>query len=595
MKEETNSKTGVAPRDKSAGFPPSTSKGPSTFRLLIALTGSILVAEILVMMLLSVLPSLSLHAAIALDALLLGIVSFPALYFFMFRPLVLHITERRRAEEKLIRANTFNETLIQTIPLGIDILDQQGRILYLNENLEKIVGKESVGKTCSTVYRSNVVCDRCPLSEPILEARTHSMEVDNVLGDKTFLIRYSGMTYENKEAILRVLEDITERKRLEEQLRQAQKMEAIGRLAGGVAHDFNNLLTAIRGYSELLLVRVGENHPLRKDIEKIYQAGDRASELTGQLLAFSRRQMLQPAVMDLNALVEDMQRLLNRLIGEDIELVTVLNPRLARVKTDAGQIGQVIMNLVLNARDAMPGGGKLTITTENVVFDQDASKRFPEAQPGKYVSLKVTDTGVGIPKEIASQIFEPFFSTKTQGKGTGLGLSVVYGIVKQHEGYVDVESEPGNGSNFIVYLPAVSDTTESGIKHPLSSKDLQGKGERILLVEDENEVRTFAARVLRENGYVVFEAENGKDALEIFAREKQVHFVFSDVVLPDRSGIQVVDEILRSRPDTRILFVSGYADHKSQWPAIRARGFDFLQKPYSISELLGAVRKAIEP
>lgn len=577
--------------DRSAGFV--SSKGPSTLRLLVALTGSILVAEILVMMVLSVLPSLSLHAAIALDALLLGIVSFPALYFFMFRPLVLHMTERRRAEEKLIKANAFNETLIQTMPLGIDILDQQGCILYLNENLEKIVGRKSVGKTCSAVYRSDVACERCPLDETIRVGKTLSMEVDNVFGDKTFLIRYTGMMYENKEAILRVLEDITEHKRLEEQLRQAQKMEAVGRLAGGVAHDFNNLLTAIKGYSELLLVRVGENHPLRKDIEKVYKAGERASELTGQLLAFSRRQMLQPAVMDLNALVEDMQRLLNRLIGEDIELVTMLAPRLARVKTDAGQIGQVVMNLALNARDAMPSGGKLTIATENVVLDQDACRLIPEAKPGRFVSLKVSDTGVGIPKEITSQIFEPFFSTKTQGKGTGLGLSVVYGIVKQHEGYVDVESEPGKGSSFVVYLPAVTDTTEAGIKHPLSLKNLQGKGERILLIEDESEVRTFAARVLRENGYVVFEAETAKAAMDVFEREEQIHFVFSDVVLPDRSGIQVVDEILRSRPDTRILFVSGYADHKSQWPAICARGFDFLQKPYSISELLGAIRKAM--
>lgn len=550
MTEQSGRKEEVF-KDRSAGFVPS--KGPSTFRLLIALTGSILVAEILVMMVLSVLPSLSLHAAIALDALLLGIVSFPALYFFMFRPLVVHMTERRRAEEKLIRANAFNETLIQTIPLGIDVLDHQGRILYLNENLERIVGKETLGKTCSIAYRSNVVCDHCPLNDPILEGRTHSMEVDNVFGDKTFLIRYTGMMYENKEAILRVLEDITERKRLEEQLRQAQK----------------------------------------KDIEKIYKAGERASELTGQLLAFSRRQMLQPAVMDLNALVEDMQRLLNRLIGEDIELVTMLAPRLARVKTDAGQIGQVVMNLVLNARDAMPSGGKLTITTENVVLDQDACRLIPEAKPGRFVSLKVSDTGVGIPKEITSQIFEPFFSTKTQGKGTGLGLSVVYGIVKQHEGYVDVESEPGKGSSFVVYLPAVTDTTEAGIKHSLSLKNLQGKGERILLIEDESEVRTFAARVLRENGYVVFEAETAKAAMDVFEREEQIHFVFSDVVLPDRSGIQVVDEILRSRPDTRILFVSGYADHKSQWPAICARGFDFLQKPYSISELLGAIRKAM--
>jgi CheY-like chemotaxis protein len=375
-------------------------------------------------------------------------------------------------------------------------------------------------------------------------------------------------------------------------------MEAIGRMVGGLAHDFNNLLTAITGYTELLLDRVGSRDPLRKDIEEVYKAAEAAGSLTRRLLAFSRRQVLQPKALDLNAVIAHIEKILRRLIGEDIELATVLEPNLDRVKADQGQIEQVIMNLVVNARDAMPmpEGGNLIIKTENVTLDRDYCKLLPEARPGKFVCLSVKDTGVGIDKETIPQIFDPFFSTKEDGSGTGLGLSVVYGIVKQHEGWIDVHSEPGQGSTFKVYLPTFSIKKKVQMKETTSVPKPQGRGERILVVEDEQQVRESTARILRENGYVVFDAENAREALNIFERENgSFHLLFSDLVLPDKSGSQLADELLSCKPELDILISSGYANQQSQWPLIREKGFAFLQKPFSLAKLLKAVRETISP
>jgi len=308
--------------------------------------------------------------------------------------------------------------------------------------------------------------------------------------------------------------DITERKRLEEQLLQAQKMEAVGRLAGGVAHDFNNLLTAITGYSELLLMRIHEHDPLRKDLEQIRKAADRAASLTRQLLAFSRRQILQPRVLNLNAVVADMEEMLQRLIGEDIDLVTVLHPELGRVKADPGQIEQVIMNLVVNARDAMPQGGKLTIETANVVLDEDYVRRHVGVEAGSYVMLAVSDTGVGMDEDVQSHLFEPFFTTKETGKGTGLGLATTYGIIKQSNGHIWVYSEPGQGTTFKIYLPRVEESIEPVTPVLALTESLRGT-EIILLVEDEDAVREPARRVLVQNGYTVLEARHGEEALRV--------------------------------------------------------------------------------
>ena len=407
---------------------------------------------------------------------------------------------------------------------------------------------------------------------------------------------------ESKKPILiqGVLYDITERKETEKELLkseerflQAQKMEAIGRLAGGVAHDFNNLLTIITGNSDLLLDELEKGDPKRNDIEEIYKAGERATGLTRQLLAFSRRQMLQPKVLDIDAVVGETEKMLRRLIGEDIELVTILGPALGRVKADPGQVVQIIINLAVNARDAMPKGGRLTIKTENVILDEDMCKVIPESRPGGFICLAFEDTGVGMDKATLNQIFEPFFSTKGPGEGTGLGLSTVYGNVKQHDGFINVYSEPGQGSTFKVYLPILSIKQERKSKGISALERFQGHGERILLVEDEEGVRKFAKKALSKNGYEVLEAKNAQEALNLFEKEKGAfHLVLSDVVLPDQNGIQLVDQLLSRNQGLTVLLSSGYSDQKSQWPVIYERNFQFLKKPYNTLTLLQAVKDA---
>ena len=386
-----------------------------------------------------------------------------------------------------------------------------------------------------------------------------------------------------------------EQEKIHAQLLQAQKMESIGTLAGGIAHDFNNLLTVIQGYTELAMMKLDETDPLYRNLRHIRHASTRAANLTRQLLLFSRKQPMDLTPLNINRTVENLLKMLNRLIGEDVAINTDLEPDLWTVRADAGNIEQVITNLAVNARDAMPEGGKLTIKTENVTLDEEDCRTIPEARPGKFVCLSVEDTGVGMDKAILARIFEPFFTTKEPEVGTGLGLSVVYGIVKQHEGWINVYSEPGQGSTFKVYLPAVSVKLEDEPKGTISLQGLQGNGERILLVEDEGGVREFVTGMLGENGYVVFEAANAKEALDIFEREEgKFHLVFCDVVLPDKSGLELVDQLLSREPELRVLLSSGYTDQRLQWSVIRERGFRFIQKPYALTDLFRAIREAIE-
>jgi len=396
-----------------------------------------------------------------------------------------------------------------------------------------------------------------------------------------------------KATLMKELElSLEELRETQDQLLQAQKMEAVGRLAGGVAHDFNNLLTAISGYAELLSCDASLSESVQGDIGQIRKAAGQAASLTRQLLAFSRRQPLQPVVIDLNRIVVDTDAMLRRLIGEDIELVTTLDEASCQAKADPGQLEQVMINLAVNARDAMPEGGKLTVTTRHVVLDSKACATIHDARPGSFVCLSIEDTGSGIERDILDQIFEPFFSTKGPTKGTGLGLAVVYGIIRQHGGWINVFSEPNQGTAFKVYLPSIQDTRSASEESTTTDESnvARGAGQRILLVEDEEAVRELASRALKENGYVVFEAGAYEEALELFEREGgNFDLVFSDVVLPDKSGIRLIDDLLSRRPDLQILVSSGYTDQKSQWPVIQEKGFRFLQKPYSLVDLLGTV------
>jgi PAS domain S-box-containing protein len=388
--------------------------------------------------------------------------------------------------------------------------------------------------------------------------------------------------------------DTTEQRRLEDQLRQSQKMEAIGQLAGGVAHDFNNLLTAITGYADLGMDRLPTDSPLVRHLGEIRKAADRASALTRQLLAFSRKQILDPRVLDLNAVVADMDKMLRRIIGEHIQLKTLQYPNLAKVKADPGQLEQVLMNLVVNARDAMPEGGILTVETGHVVLDEAYARVYPEAKTGPHVMLCVSDTGHGMDQATLSHIFEPFFTTKPQGQGTGLGLSTVYGIVRQSEGTVWVYSEPGLGSTFKVYLPAVLDDTTQGVA-ALTPTEAPRGSERILVVEDEAAVLTLVSEILQAQGYDVASASDGRAALDL-CQQNGFHFdmLLTDVIMPDMNGHQLADALRKRDPGLRVLFVSGYTDHAILHHGFLEEGVAFLQKPFNPSELARKVRAVLD-
>ncbi len=387
--------------------------------------------------------------------------------------------------------------------------------------------------------------------------------------------------------------EVTERKRLEQQLRQAQKMEAVGRLAGGVAHDFNNLLTIISGYGGLLLEHPSIIEPLRSYVNEIRNASGQAASLTRQLLAFSRQQVLAPRVLGLNAVVANIEKMLKRLIGEDIDLVTGLGESLWPVKADPGQLEQVLLNLAVNARDAMPDGGVLTITTANVEMDSASAQTHFPLSPGPYVLLAFSDTGIGMDAETQARIFDPFFTTKDKGKGTGLGLAMVYGIVKQSGGYIWVYSEVGKGTTFKIYLPrSAGEVDESGPGRSLI--EAQQGTETLLLVEDEEAVRALVRNVLKERGYRVMEASRGQDALELAEQYwGQIDLLVTDVVMPQMSGHELARRLANLHPQIKVLYISGYADNPDWYRGGPNSGVAFLQKPFSPEALAHKVREVL--
>jgi two-component system cell cycle sensor histidine kinase/response regulator CckA len=399
----------------------------------------------------------------------------------------------------------------------------------------------------------------------------------------------------NPAGIVGVGRDITERKQLEDQLHQAIKMEAIGRLAGGVAHDLNNALTPIMGISEILLKELGPGHPIYEDIQEIKESGERCVSLTRQLLAFGRRQPLDMKVLNINDAVINIEKLLARVIGEDIGLVQFLDPELGNVKADVGQLEQIIVNLAVNARDAMPDGGKLTIETKNVTLDEEYSNNHVSTAPGPYVMLAVSDNGTGMDAETRAHIFEPFFTTKEIGKGTGLGLSTVYGIVKQSGGNIGVYSEPGKGTTFKIYLPRVEEEAEeTRARKRVSAISYRGS-ETILLVEDEDSVRKVAKRILEEQGYQILEAGNSEQALKLSESYKRpIHIIITDVVMPGMSGKEMSERLLISRPGIKILFVSGYTDNAIVHHGVLEKGTNFLQKPFTVESLTAKVRTVLD-
>ncbi|HVO34409.1 MAG TPA: PAS domain-containing protein [Gemmatimonadales bacterium] len=519
----------------------------------------------------------------------------------------LDITDRKKAEDALRHSEEQYRTLVDGVKDVIVALSPEGTVAALNPVFEEITGwtrEDWLGKPfAGLLHPDDVARADALLHEVSREAGrlTAQLRIRTRAGEyRVGEFRASAQRRDGEMAgILGIVRDITDRVRLEDQLRQAQKMEAVGRLAGGVAHDFNNLLTAISSYSELLLADFASEDPRRLDVMEIRKATERAAALTHQLLAFSRRQVLQPRVVDLNAVIGGAERLLRRLIGEDIALATRLEPSLALVTADAGQLEQVIMNLAVNARDAMQNGGTLTLETRTVTIEaatQTAEQSI--VAPGRYVLLTVADTGTGMDPETKRHLFEPFFTTKERGKGTGLGLATVYGIVKQSGGFIWVDSEPGTGAAFRIYLPAVDDAArpvEAGEVARLHDLPTAVGTETILVVEDEDAVRNVAREALYRRGYSVLEAPDAEKALEVSARfDGHIALLLTDVVMPGLSGRALADRLAPLRPDTKVLYMSGYTDAAIVEHGVLAPGLNYLQKPFTPDVLAQKVREVLD-
>jgi len=503
------------------------------------------------------------------------------------------------------------QTLSENAPFGMVMIAKDGTFEYINPKFRGLVGYDlndiPNGKTWfrkaypDPTYRHHVISTWINDLEGLKsgEKRPRTFTV-TCKGGTEKIINFIPVQLETGETLM-ACEDITELKRaeeekavLQEQLRQSQKVEAVGCLAGGIAHDFNNLLTVIKGYSQLSSIELKEGDPLRGNIDEIQNATDRAASLTRQLLAFSRRQVMEMKVLDLNTLLRDLEKMLRRVIGEDLELVTLLAEDLGRVKADVGQIEQVIMNLAVNGRDAMPNGGKLTIETANVELDEFYARSHMDVKPGRYVMFSVSDTGVGMSPEVRERIFEPFFTTKEKGKGTGLGLSTTYGIVKQSEGHIWVYSVQGKGTTFKIYLPRVNEPLEDIRKEVLKEELPRGK-ETILIVEDEEEVRKLAGKILERQGYRILETLNGDDALLACERRKgPIHLMLADIVMPGMSGSELAKLLKPLCPEIKILYMSGYTDNAIVRHGVLEKGVNYIQKPFTLKGLARKVREVLD-
>ena len=513
------------------------------------------------------------------------------------------VTERKRAEESLRRLETGFRSVVEDAPYGIYRASTAGRFLQVNPALQKMLGYDSTDELLakdlpSQVFRHAGEYQR--LTE--LLARTEEikdLEMEWRRKDSTpITVRCSGRRVNDERGTLAYLEafaeDVTEKRILERQLRMAQKMEAIGRLSGGIAHDFNNLLGVIIGYSRVLKRELGANNPLAEHALEIEKAGQRAASLTKQLLAFSRQQVLTPAVLNLNTLASDMEKMLPQLLGEDIEVSLLLDPALGNVKADQSQIEQVIMNLAVNARDAMPMGGKLKIETSNVELDQAYVWSHPGSKVGSFVLLAVTDTGTGMDAATLTHIFEPFFTTKELGKGTGLGLATVYGIVKQSNGYIGMESVVGKGTSFQIYLPRHAGQPVVDDLKTDSPDNLRGS-ETILLVEDSEPLRKLANTFLASRGFRVLSAESGEDALKVAERfGGPFDLLLTDVIMPGINGRLLAENLLPRQPGMKVLYMSGYTDSFIAGHGVLDPGIHLLHKPFIEEVLIRKVREVLD-
>jgi PAS domain S-box-containing protein len=514
------------------------------------------------------------------------------------------VTERKRVEEALRGSEEHFRSFAENLPVGVYRTTPDGRVLMANPALLRMLGYDSLQELASRNLERETVESGYPRSafreqiEREGEARDFEAAWKRRDGS-VLLVRESARAIRTDDGTVLyydgILEDVTERRRLEEQLRQAQKMEAVGRLAAGVAHDFNNLLTIVIGYSDLVLQKLSAGDRMRPTMEEIKRAGERAAWLTRQLLAFSRKQVLQPQILDLNSLLRNADQMLRRVIGEDIELITHLPPGLGRVKADRGQIEQVIMNLAVNARDAMPQGGRLMLEAANVELDSGYARSHEGVLPGPYVMIAMSDTGTGMDAETRAHIFEPFFTTKEHGKGTGLGLSTVYGIVKQSGGNIWVYSEPGKGTTFKIYLPRIDQAEKVIAAGELRVEKLLPGSETILLVEDEEAVRSLAREALEFRGYRVLETKGATEALKAGEQHKEhIHLLLTDVVMPQMGGRELAELFAPLHPETKVLYMSGYADNAVVHHGLLDPGTALLDKPFTAESLARKIREVLD-
>lgn len=517
------------------------------------------------------------------------------------------IAERKKAKEKLEISQVRFQEILSSVGDAVVSINEEQKIILFNEQAEEIFeykSKEIIGKPIETLiphrFREN---HREHVTQ--FAAKKISQKRLGERGRPLFGVRKNGEEFEAEITISKtkiegkwvftaIVRDISERKLLEEQFLQAQKMESIGQLAGGIAHDFNNQLIVITGYSQMLLSALDPDDPKRWDIEQIKKAGERSTHLTQQLLSFSRRQIISPKNINLNELILNMDKMLGWIIGEEIELVTLPASQLGIVKADPAQIEHVLVNLVVNARDAMPQGGKLTLTTANVLLDQKYAESHQGVTPGEYVLLCVNDTGVGMSPEAKAHIFEPFFTTKGKERGTGLGLATCYGIVKQNGGVISVYSEPGHGTTIKLYFPRVKEAADI-LPGPEKTKELPRGNETILLVEDENSVRELTSKILRQQGYNVLEAANGEEALRKAKKHDQkIHLLLADVIMPQMGGKELADQIESFLPKTKVLFMSGYTDNAIGQHGVLKPNIAFIQKPFSAAALAFKIRELLD-
>jgi PAS domain S-box-containing protein len=503
-------------------------------------------------------------------------------------------------EQKLKRSERRLRSLIDNAPYGVYQSDAQSlRFLDVNPALIEMLGYSSREELMDIEIPRDVYAERTACADFVQQCRQAGRaECETVWQRKDgrhLRVRISGRQSRNGNGESRLevyAEDISKRAELEQQLRQAQKMEAVGNLAGGIAHDFNNLLMIISSYTQMLEDELPPGDRLRQHTRQVIKAVERSSSLIQQLLAFSRKQVLSPRILDVNTVIEETAKMIRRLIGEDIELVLSLDRALPMVKADPDQIGQVLLNLCVNARDAMPSGGKLTIKTHSPVIGTEVVETMPGVTPGLYAALSVSDDGVGIPAVVQSRIFEPFFTTKPLGKGTGLGLSMVYGIVKQSGGYVTVDSEVDRGTTFQILFPSVEETATE--MEADNTELIAGNGETILVAEDEAALRESIAAYLVHNGYKVLKASNGEEALNVAARHQgTISLLLADVVMPKLEGAGLASELTRLRPEISTLFISGYTDHRVLDHLPKSHKCIVLQKPLNLRSLLATIGETI--